>query len=116
MTQADKGIEADIRAYLAEHFPDNGIFGEEHGIEGGDREHLWVIDPIDGTRSFLSGNPMFGFLLAYLNGGVPQVGVIAMPALHETFIGVKGQGATLQGQPISSLDTDRSGPGDPVCK
>lgn len=102
VTHADKAIEADIRAYLGEHFPADGIFGEEHGIEGGDREDLWVIDPIDGTRSFLSGNPMFGFLLAHLSGGEPQVGIIAMPALHEIFVGVKGQGATLQGEPISA--------------
>ena len=55
VTHADKCIETDVRTYLTEHFPDNGVFGEEHGTEGGQREQLWVIDPIDGTRSFLSG-------------------------------------------------------------
>jgi len=100
VTQADKGVEAEVRAYLQRNFPDHGIYGEEHGIEGADRDDIWIIDPIDGTRSFLSGHPLFGFLLAYLKGGIPQVGVIGMPALGETFLGVRGKGAALNGAPI----------------
>ncbi|WP_264213994.1 inositol monophosphatase family protein [Leisingera thetidis] len=100
VTQADKGVEAKVRAYLEHHFPDHGIFGEEHGFDGADREDVWIIDPIDGTRSFLSGHPLFGFLLGYLKGGLPQLGVIGMPALGETFLGVRGQGATLNGTPV----------------
>lgn len=104
VTQADKGIEAKVRAYLEQHFPDHGIFGEEHGIEGGDRKHLWIIDPIDGTRSFLSGHPLFGFLLGHMVDGLPEIGVIGMPALGETYVGVIGQGATLNGEAIRSSD------------
>lgn len=100
VTQADKGVEAEVRAYLEQHFPDHGIFGEEQGFDGVDRDEIWIIDPIDGTRSFLSGHPLFGFLLGYLKAGVPQLGVIGMPALGETFIGVQGQGATLNGKAI----------------
>lgn len=100
VTQADKGVEAEVRAYLSEHFPDHGVFGEEQGQTGVDRKHVWIIDPIDGTRSFLSGHPLFGFLLGHLTDGVPEVGVIGMPALNETFVGVRGAGATLQGEPI----------------
>ena len=100
VTQADKGVETKVRAYLEQHFPDHGIFGEEHGFEGADRENVWIIDPIDGTRSFLSGHPLFGFLLGQLKGGVPQLGVIGMPALGETFIGVPGKGAALNGEPV----------------
>nr|WP_037255935.1 inositol monophosphatase family protein [Roseobacter sp. SK209-2-6] len=100
VTQADKGVEAEVRAYLEQHFPDHGIFGEEQGFDGVDRDEIWIIDPIDGTRSFLSGHPLFGFLLGYLKAEVPQLGVIGMPALGETFIGVQGQGATLNGKPI----------------
>lgn len=102
VTQADKGVEALIRSYLAEHFPDHGIFGEEHGIVGADRADMWIIDPIDGTRSFLSGHPLFGMLLGLLHDGVPQLGVIGMPALGEVFIGARGAGATLNGASIHS--------------
>lgn len=100
VTQADKGVEAEVRAYLAEHFPDHGIFGEEHGANGVDKDQLWIIDPIDGTRSFLSGNPLFGFLLAHLDKGSPQIGVVGMPALNEIFVGVKDGGAKMNGRDI----------------
>lgn len=104
VTQADKGVETLVRAYLSKHFPEHGIFGEEHGIEGADKQRMWIIDPIDGTRSFLSGHPLFGFLLAHLNEGTPEIGVIGMPALGEVFLGVKGKGSTLNGTSISCSD------------
>jgi histidinol phosphatase-like enzyme (inositol monophosphatase family) len=100
VTQADKAIETELRAYLTEQFPDDGIFGEEHGIEGEQSDNLWVIDPIDGTRSFLAGHPLFGFLLGHLVQGEACLGVIGMPALNETFVGIKGEGATLNGEEI----------------
>ena len=107
VTQADKAVESEVRAYLERHFPDHGIFGEEHGFEGADRENVWIVDPIDGTRSFLSGHPLFGFLLGFLQGGVPQLGVIGMPALGETYLGLRGRGATLNGAPIRVSDQAR---------
>lgn len=107
VTQADKGVEAQVRAYLEQHFPDHGIFGEEHGFEGQNCREVWIIDPIDGTRSFLSGHPLFGFLLGHLIGGKPDIGVIAMPAINEVFIGVSGQGATLNGNEIETSDQTR---------
>lgn len=111
VTQADRGVEAQVRAYLAQHFPDHGIFGEEQGKSGLDRKHLWVIDPIDGTRSFLSGHPLFGFLLGHLIDGVPRIGVIGMPALNETYLGISGHGASRDGQAIrvsAQVDPDRA--------
>ena len=105
VTQADRAVEADIRRYLKIHFPDHGIFGEEQGREDGNSDRLWVIDPIDGTRSFLSGNPLFGFLLAHLAAGRTELGIIGMPALNETFIGVRDKGATLNGTPIRTSRT-----------
>lgn len=101
VTQADKAVETAVRSYLGEAFPDHGILGEEQGADGIDREYVWVIDPIDGTRSFLSGYPSFGFLLALLRDGRPLVGMIAMPALGEVFTGVAGQGAEMNGTPVS---------------
>lgn len=107
VTQADKGVETLVRSYLNKNFPDHGIFGEEHGIEGADKQRMWIIDPIDGTRSFLSGHPLFGFLLGHLREGTPEIGVIGMPALDEVFLGVKGKGATLNGSPIQCSNQTR---------
>ena len=107
VTQADKAVEAEVRAYLTEAFPDHGIYGEEHGVQGEDSQHVWVIDPIDGTRSFLSGHPLFGFLLGHLLDGVPELGLIGMPALGEVFLGVRGQGATLNGDRIQVSQTEQ---------
>ena len=107
VTQADKAVEADVRAYLRQHFPNHGVFGEEEGKQDGDGRHMWVIDPIDGTRSFLSGHPLFGFLLAHLTDGAPQLGVVGMPALNETFVGMRGQGAVLNDQPIHTSQQTR---------
>ncbi|MEX0305586.1 MAG: inositol monophosphatase family protein [Leisingera sp.] len=107
VTQADKAVETEVRAYLERNFPDHGIFGEEHGFKGAGRDQVWIVDPIDGTRSFLSGHPLFGFLLGYLKGGVPQIGVIGMPALGETYLGVRGKGATLNGAPVQVSEQTR---------
>ncbi len=101
VTQADRAVEAAVREYLAKHFPDHGIFGEEEGAKGVDQRHLWVIDPIDGTRSFLSSHPLFGFLLALLEDGLPRIGLVAMPALGEVFVGGPG-GAALNGKAIAT--------------
>lgn len=101
VTQADRAVEREVRAYLAQHFPQDGVFGEEYGMEGADKAGLWIVDPIDGTRSFLSGHPMFGFLLAHLNGGKADLGVIGMPMLDEVFLGQPGAGAWLNTEPIT---------------
>ncbi len=93
VTQADRGVEAEVRRLIADRFPGHGIFGEEHGIEGGDANALWVIDPIDGTRSFISGHPLFGFLLAHQVAGETRLAAVGMPALNEIFTAEKGRGA-----------------------
>lgn len=107
VTQADKAIERAVRAYLETHFPDHGIWGEEQGAQGLGNRALWVIDPIDGTRSFLSGHPLFGFLLAHVTDGTPDMGLVGMPALGETYLGLPGKGATLNGAQISVSKTER---------
>lgn len=105
VTVADRATEETIRAALAKAFPGHGIFGEEFGISGSLEGPAWIIDPIDGTRFFLSGYPGFGMLLGHLQSGVPQVGVVRMPALDETFVGVRGGAATLNGAVISTRAT-----------
>ncbi|GEM_PF-16012 len=99
VTIADRSIESFIRAQIAETFPHHGIYGEEEGVENIDRRHVWVVDPIDGTKSFITGHPLFGGLLALLEDGKPCLGQIDMPATGERWCGVAGQTSTLNGQP-----------------
>jgi len=100
VTVADKAVEAFVRARLQQDFPHDGVFGEEEGASGLDKRRVWVLDPIDGTRSFLSGYPTFGFLLAILEHGKPKIGVVGIPAMGEVYTGM-GQAARCNGQPIS---------------
>lgn len=102
VTLCDRAVEAEIRAALAETYPDHGIFGEEQGKSGLDRRFVWVIDPIDGTRAFITGVPMFGTLVALLDHGRPVVGMIDTPALRETWIGVSGEATRFNGAPCTT--------------
>jgi myo-inositol-1(or 4)-monophosphatase len=106
VTLADQAIERHLRALILEHHPDHGLFGEEHGALATDREWIWVLDPIDGTKSFISGMPLFGTLIALLHFGKPVLGVVDHPALSERWVGVAGRGATYQGKPCKTRDCD----------
>ncbi|MEH3117665.1 MAG: inositol monophosphatase family protein [Methylorubrum populi] len=98
VTRADRGIEALLRAEIRRTYPGHGILGEE---EGGDlaAEHTWVLDPIDGTKSFVAGLPLFGTLIALAEAGRPVLGVIDMPILNERWHGTGGR-AWFEGTPI----------------
>ncbi|WP_028878463.1 histidinol-phosphatase [Terasakiella pusilla] len=87
VTVADRNAEAAMRDLIEKHYPDHGIFGEEHGIKEGDGKHMWVLDPIDGTRSFICGAPWFGTLIAYLQDNKPQIGVLDVPMMQERWVG-----------------------------
>ena len=87
VTEADKQAEAAIRRLIAARYPDHGVIGEEYGEDRPDAEHVWVLDPIDGTRAFISGLPLWTTLIALRTAGKPAVGVIAQPYLDEIFIG-----------------------------
>src|SRR6056297_753929 len=100
VTIADQETEQAIRTALLDAFPGETIFGEEFG-QTGTQDDMWIVDPIDGTRSFITGLPLFGMLLGYLTDGAPQLGVINMPALGELYAGARGIGATLNGTPIT---------------
>jgi inositol-phosphate phosphatase / L-galactose 1-phosphate phosphatase / histidinol-phosphatase len=100
VTIADREAEAAMRALIAEHFPDHGILGEEHGADRTDAEFVWVLDPIDGTKSFISGVPLFGTLIALLHRGRPVLGVIDQPISRERWRGLAGQASTFNGTPI----------------
>ena len=87
VTAADREAEAAIRALIERHWPQHGIIGEEFGSVRADAEHVWVIDPVDGTRSFMSGMPTWGTLIGLLHHRQPVFGVLDQPYLGERFSG-----------------------------
>jgi myo-inositol-1(or 4)-monophosphatase len=91
VTRADREAEAAIRALVAARFPDHGVIGEEHGADRPDAEWVWVLDPIDGTRAFVTGRPLFGCLVGLLHRGVPVLGIIDQPVTGERWVGVAGR-------------------------
>ncbi|MEK9831349.1 MAG: histidinol-phosphatase [Rhodospirillaceae bacterium] len=91
VTQADREAEAAMRALIAETYPGHGILGEEHGSERLDADFVWVLDPIDGTRAFVNGIPLFATLIALVRNGEPVLGMNAYPALAERWLGVAGK-------------------------
>jgi histidinol phosphatase-like enzyme (inositol monophosphatase family) len=87
VTEADRGAEAAVRKLLAQHRPHDGILGEEYGGDREEAELVWVIDPIDGTRAFISGLPLWCTLIGLRVAGKPTLGVISQPYLGEVFVG-----------------------------
>ncbi|MFN6953495.1 MAG: inositol monophosphatase family protein [Acetobacteraceae bacterium] len=97
VTIADRDAEAALRALILSHFPAHGVMGEEHGTVNPDAETLWVLDPIDGTRAFVTGRPLFGTLIGVLHRGVPVLGVMDQPVTGERWIGLAGQPTRFRG-------------------
>ncbi len=97
VTIADRTAELAMRAVLSERFPDHGILGEEFGLDRPEARLRWVLDPIDGTRAFITGRPTFGTLIALLDGDVPIVGIIDQPVTGERWIGATGRTTTFRG-------------------
>ena len=91
VTVADQATEAALRAAISARFPAHGIQGEEHGDQPGTSAWSWIIDPIDGTRSFVSGMPTWGTLVGLLENGVPRYGMMSQPFTGDCFIGGGGQ-------------------------
>lgn len=100
VTEADKSIEKTVRAMINEQFPSHGIIGEEFGRENENAEFVWCLDPIDGTKSFITGRPMFGTILGLLHGGKPVMGVIDQAFTGERWFGVTDTIATHNGTPV----------------
>ena len=105
VTIADKNAEAYLRRRIEQQFPDHGIIGEEYGEKLGSSGLSWVIDPIDGTKSFIHHVPLFGTLVALERDGEPVVGVVACHAVGETVSGATGMGAFLNGEPCRVSET-----------
>ena len=102
VTIADREAESAIRDILKRECPDDGVLGEEFGADGADRRLVWVIDPIDGTKAFISGRPTFVTLVALLEDGVPVMGVIDQPIVGDRWIGVAGRQTLHNGNPVSA--------------
>ena len=100
VTEADRAAEAAMRAILEAERPEDGIVGEEYGNVREDAARQWVLDPIDGTTSFIAGRPIFGTLIALVQDGWPVIGVIDQPVLKERWAGRVGDATTFNGTPV----------------
>jgi histidinol phosphatase-like enzyme (inositol monophosphatase family) len=100
VTEADRAAELAIRAILAAERPGDGVVGEEYGTIEGSSGLTWVIDPIDGTKSFMTGRPTFVTLIALLADSRPILGLIDQPVMGDRWIGAAGRPTTLNGQPV----------------
>ena len=100
VTIADREIEAALREILQDTVPDHGIYGEEYGQHNIDADWVWVIDPIDGTRAFITGVPLFGILIALCHQGEPVYGIVDQPFQQERWQGGHGHPSTYNGHPI----------------
>ncbi|WIY25643.1 inositol monophosphatase family protein [Parasedimentitalea psychrophila] len=96
VTEIDRSVESFVRGMVEKTYPSHGFLGEEFGSLNLDAEELWVVDPIDGTRSFITGWPIWGTLLAKLRNGSPEIGLIDMPAIRERWLGICGKGCTFE--------------------
>lgn len=106
VTKADRETEQIIRQEIEKRYPDHGIIGEEFEQTNPDSSIQWVLDPIDGTKSFIHGIPFYTTLIGILIDNEPQVGIIYAPALKELCAAAIGFGATLNGEPCSVRDTE----------
>jgi histidinol phosphatase-like enzyme (inositol monophosphatase family) len=95
VTEADKGAERAIRKLINERYPTHGIIGEEYGAENEDAEFVWILDPVDGTRAFIAGIPLWTTLIGLWHEGEPVLGSIGQPYLEEVFIGGPATGSRL---------------------
>ncbi len=121
VTKADRDAEQTMRALIAKHHPAHGLIGEEHGARAGTAPYEWVLDPIDGTRSFVSGLPLWGTLIGLLHDGLPVLGLMDQPYMGERFIGHGGTSHLHRGaerlrlatSPCRTLHTARLATTDP---
>lgn len=102
VTAVDLAVEAELRRIIGNSYPDHGIIGEESAPYRPDAEYVWIIDPIDGTKAFLCGIPVFGTLIALTREGIPIIGVIDQPISRERWLGVRDRPTTLNGAPVET--------------
>lgn len=98
VTIADREAERVIREVLGRYCPSHAILGEEHGLSEGDADYTWIVDPIDGTKSFIHGVPLYGTVVGCVVKGEPRVGAVYLPPLGDMFLAAEGLGATWNGR------------------
>ncbi len=102
VTQADREAETAIRALITAEYPDHGIHGEEFGMDGGEKEWLWLIDPLDGTKSFLHGRTTWSTLIGLAHHGRYVMGVMNFPVVGDRWVGADGHGTRHNGKPVTT--------------
>ncbi len=102
VTIADREAETALRRLIETTYPDHGVVGEEQDDVREDAEFVWVLDPIDGTRSFITGKPLFGTLIALCHANVPVIGVIDQPVSGERWLGCAGRPTLLGDRPVAT--------------
>jgi inositol-phosphate phosphatase/L-galactose 1-phosphate phosphatase/histidinol-phosphatase len=100
VTRVDKETERALRQLIEQAYPGHGIAGEEYAPVREHAEFVWVLDPLDGTKSFLAGMPLFGILISLAQGGHFVLGVIDQPILHDRWLGADGHGTMFNGTPV----------------
>ncbi|MGE7138026.1 inositol monophosphatase family protein [Luteibacter sp. NPDC031894] len=105
VTVADREAELAIRGILAQALPEAGIYGEEYGADDTTREYLWLVDPLDGTKSFVRRTPFFSTQIALMHRGELVLGVSSAPVYDERMWAVRGRGAFLDGEPVRVAST-----------
>ena len=107
VTKADREIERFIRDEIEKKYPTHGIIGEEYGITNENADFQWILDPIDGTSSFIIGRPLFGTLIALTHQGQALLGIMNQPIINEKWVGITGQGATFNGKKIQTRNCSK---------
>jgi inositol-phosphate phosphatase/L-galactose 1-phosphate phosphatase/histidinol-phosphatase len=107
VTAADLEIERNLRGWIKQNYPTHSIIGEEYAKESNSNQYTWVIDPIDGTANFALGKPIFSTLVALLEDNNPVAGIIDQPIINERYVGVKGDGAWLNGKKMKTSSQEQ---------
>lgn len=106
VTETDRFIESRLRELIADTYPQHGVLGEEFGAHGLDADHVWVLDPLDGTAPFIAGIPVYGTLIGVARLGSPWIGVMDYPATTDRWVGVDGLFARRNGIPVRTRPCD----------
>ena len=109
VTEVDRAVETRLREMIAARFPDHGVMGEEFGGERLDAEHVWVLDPVDGTLAFMAGLSVYGTLIGLARGARPVLGIIDQPITRERWTGIDGSGTRRNGERVHTNACERLG-------